>query len=196
MATDRLVLKIYDEDKISDEIVGSMNFSLKQIVNDSGPDGLLIWKNLYGSPMGCSGQNTAMMNENPEMASFWKGRILMHISSFDVKNPEMKVVPLSADFKAQIAAAGAFDYNEFEIIAEIGAGICLPGKKKYHIRIAINDFQTLETTDPKEFKDKYCRWGQRFETTTFKAPYKSVEELDRVYIYLMDGNDAICFWKG
>ena len=99
MATDRLILKVYDEDKISDEIVGSMNFSLKNIVNNMGENGILVWKNLYGSPMGCSGQNTNLMNENPEMASFWKGRILMHISSYDVKNPEMKVVPLALDYK-------------------------------------------------------------------------------------------------
>ena len=37
MATDRLVLKVYDEDKVSDEIVGSMFFSVKKIVNDIGP---------------------------------------------------------------------------------------------------------------------------------------------------------------
>jgi hypothetical protein len=30
------------------------------------------------------------MNENPEIASTWKGRILMHISSEDTKNPEIK----------------------------------------------------------------------------------------------------------
>jgi Ca2+-dependent lipid-binding protein len=29
LASDRFVLKIYDEDKVADEIVGSMNFSLK-----------------------------------------------------------------------------------------------------------------------------------------------------------------------
>jgi hypothetical protein len=43
-------------------------------------------------------------------------------------------------------------------MAEIGSGISLPGKSKYRIRIAINDF-ILDTTDPKESRDKYCRWG-------------------------------------
>lgn len=90
---------------------------------------------------------------------------------------------------------GAFEYNEFEIIAEIGSGICLPGKKKYTIRIAINDF-SIDCQPPKESKENYCRWSERIEPKTFSGPYKSVEELDRVYVYLMDGNDAICFWKG
>lgn len=94
MASDRLVLKVFDEDQVNDEIVGSMYFSLKKIVRDSAGAGILLWRNLYGSPLGCSGDNTQQMNDNPEFASTWKGRMLMHISSFDIKNPEMKVTPL------------------------------------------------------------------------------------------------------
>ena len=101
MASDRLILKVFDEDKITDEIVGSMYFSLKRIVNESGPEGVMVWKNLYGSPLGCSGDNTNRMNDNPEIASTWKGRILMHLSSFDTKTPEMKIAVLDPDFKAK-----------------------------------------------------------------------------------------------
>lgn len=36
---------------------------------------------------------------------------------------------------------GAFDYTEFELIAEVGGGISLPGKKKYTVRIQINEFK-------------------------------------------------------
>ncbi len=95
MASDRLVLKVYDEDPVNDEIVGSMYFSLKKIIKESQNEGILMWRNLYGSPLGCSGDNTLKMNDNPEYASTWKGRMLMHISSYDVKNPEMRdKVPL------------------------------------------------------------------------------------------------------
>jgi hypothetical protein len=82
MATDKLALKVYDYNKaMADEIVGSLNFSYKNIVNNgSGEEGILVWKNIYGSPLGCSGANTNMMNDNNELASNWKGRILMHIS--------------------------------------------------------------------------------------------------------------------
>jgi len=53
------------------------------------------WYNLYGSPLGVSGDNTDKMNNYPEFASTWKGRILMHITCADVKNPEMKVEKLT-----------------------------------------------------------------------------------------------------
>ena len=71
----------------------------------------------------------------------------------------------------------------------------MPGKKNYTVKIAINDF-FLETQKPKESKDNYCRWSQRFDAQIFKGPYKSIEELDRIYVYLMDGSEAVCFWKG
>jgi hypothetical protein len=41
------------------------------------------------------------MNDYPEIASTWKGRILTHISVYDTKAPEMKVAALDADFKQQ-----------------------------------------------------------------------------------------------
>lgn len=91
LASDRFILKLFDEDPVKDEIVGSMFFSLKNIVQDGSKEGgKLVWKNLYGSPMGVSGANTDLMNTNPEFASTWKGRMLMHLSSFDTKNPELK----------------------------------------------------------------------------------------------------------
>jgi hypothetical protein len=71
----RVVMKLYDEDKIKDEVVGSILFNLKECINEK--NGTFFWKNLYGAPLGCSGENTDNMNSNPDYASTWKGRILM-----------------------------------------------------------------------------------------------------------------------
>lgn len=68
----------------------------------------MTWLNLYGSPLGCSGDNTDKMNEFPELASTWKGRILMHISAADTKNPEMKVQALTPELKNKFVDMGAF----------------------------------------------------------------------------------------
>lgn len=52
---------------------------------------------------------------------------------------------------------------QYEIICEIGSGICLPEtNNKYKIRIAINDFN-FSTEKPLESKNNYCRWNKRFE---------------------------------
>jgi hypothetical protein len=78
---------------------------------------------------------------------------------------------------------------------EFGSGICLPGDRKYKLRVCINDF-CIESKDPKEAKPGYCRWSERTDSITYSAPYKSVDELERIYIYLIDGNEPVCFWKG
>lgn len=173
LASDRLVFKVFDEDPVNDEIVGSMNFSLKKMITESGGDGVLTWYNLYGSPLGCSGDNTKKMNEFPEIASTWKGRILMHVQAYDTKNPEMKLAVLDPEFKTAAMKSGAFNQEEYEIIAEFGSGICLPGNKKYKVRIQINDF-TVDSTSPLEQKGNYNRWSNRIPQTSFKGPYKSI----------------------
>ena len=78
LASDRLLLQLFDEDSVADEIVGSMFFSLKKLIADGGvPGGVFEWYNIYGAPTGFSGKTCDLMNDQPEVASAWKGRILM-----------------------------------------------------------------------------------------------------------------------
>jgi hypothetical protein len=75
-------MKVYDHDKVVDEIVGSLFFSLSDLCQRSGKaGGMMTWMNLYGSPVNVKGKNATMMDHNPEMGSTWKGRLLMHIES-------------------------------------------------------------------------------------------------------------------
>ena len=85
--------------------------------------------------------------------------------------------------------------NEYEIMAEIGCGMCLPDEKKYKIKITINDYSMI-TDNPVEVKPGYCRWNKRFDMQTMQCVYTSHLELDNVYVYLMEGNKPICFYKG
>ena len=102
LASDRLLLQLFDEDKVVDEIVGSMYFSLKKLIADgSVPGGKFFWHNLYGAPNGYSGKVCDLMNEQPEMGSSWKGRILMQIEAKDVKHPERKEQVLEDTIKQQ-----------------------------------------------------------------------------------------------
>ena len=76
---------MFDEDKITDEIVGSFIFNLKDCI---GPkNGKFFWKNVYGSQQGVGGDYTKKMNANPDLASNWKGRILMQIAAEKTEKP-------------------------------------------------------------------------------------------------------------
>lgn len=52
----------------------------------------------------------------------------------------MKLSILDPEYKTKCMKEGAFNQEEFEIIAEFSSGICLPGTKRYKLRIQINDF--------------------------------------------------------
>jgi len=92
----RIVFKIYDEDTISDELIGSIHLELKDIIPDANGNpgrfnGGFDWKNIYGSPLGTSGHMTDAMNENPEISSLWKGRILIQCMCEETEKPLLLV---------------------------------------------------------------------------------------------------------
>ena len=60
----KIVMSLWDEDKVNDEIIGSIFFNAKEIIGHK--NGLFFWKNVYGSPQGVSGENADLMNRNPE----------------------------------------------------------------------------------------------------------------------------------
>jgi hypothetical protein len=115
----RIVMKLYDEDKIADEIVGSMLFNLKEVMGKK--NGLFFWKNIYGSPLGRMGDNVKTMNNNPEVASTWKGRILMQCEAVKTDKPALKMQDIDVEDEKLIPVSEKFHQeHEFELIAQMG----------------------------------------------------------------------------
>jgi hypothetical protein len=54
---------VADKDPVGSELVGSMAFSLKELITEAGSTGFYKWYNVYGSPLGVSGENTDKMNK-------------------------------------------------------------------------------------------------------------------------------------
>jgi len=83
---------------VTDETVGSMLFDVNEIIetkDDPKINGKFGWKNIYGSPMGLSDSEAKRaMNDNPEKASFWKGRILMQVCVEETEKPVAKVAQI------------------------------------------------------------------------------------------------------
>jgi len=123
----RLVLKVYDEDTINDELVGSIFMNVKDII---GPkNGKFFWKNIYGAPLGTSGSHHNKMNENPEIGSLWKGRILMQVVAEKSEKPVFKRQKID-DEACELSKA--YEVNrKYRIMCEIGQGIALPSDTKY-----------------------------------------------------------------
>lgn len=91
-----LKLQVWDRDATTDEIVGSIEFQLKELVkNCSKAGGEFRWINIYGAHTGLiEGPNMKAMNNYPEIASKWKGKILFHLQVTDSKSPVSAVVDM------------------------------------------------------------------------------------------------------
>ena len=110
IVSSRIVMQVYDYDTASDDIVGSVSFDVVDIIKQSqkndGSDWL--WKDIYGSALGVSGKSTDEMNKVPEIASHWKGRILMNVVAEKTDKPEMKMKNISDEVMQEAANTGMF----------------------------------------------------------------------------------------
>jgi hypothetical protein len=101
---------------------------------------------VYGSPLGHSGTTTDDMNSNPEVASTWKGRILMQVTAEKTEKPQCLMQPCSeADIQLSKPYLKKHDY---EIICEVGQGVSLPAANKYTVMIKIGELE-IKSAEPK-----------------------------------------------
>ncbi len=100
------------------------------------------------------------MNENPEIASNWKGRILMQVTAEKTEKPLclMRQLPKEEVEKAAVL----YQTHEFEVIAEVGQGVSLPTADKYNVMIKIADLE-MKTEKPVTSENTYNRWNCRFK---------------------------------
>ena len=150
------------------------------------------------------------MNMNPDIASDWKGQVLLHVKAVENDKPKKIVETMDPEIKKKAVDLGFFEKDEYNILCEVGQGITLPeADKKYKVMLSIEDHNWI-TEEPKETKGEYARWSCRSELLSWKMPRydlaifsKSEEELGlqrhylRLYFYLVDeDNKPICFWHG
>ena len=103
---------------------------------------MFMWKNIYGSPMDQKdSKSKRAMNENPEMASTWKGRVLFQVNAEKVDKALSKTMTIEED--ALAAAEEAMISKEYAIIAQVGQAIALPTAKKYKVKITVGGFEML-----------------------------------------------------
>ena len=105
------------------------------------------------------------MNSNPEIASRWKGRLLIQIDHEEQR--EARLVREEID-TAKIEKAKEFckpeNHSKYEVCLDIGQGISLPDAKKYKIRMQITheNIKSVEAKNKMEMaKGGYNIWTDR-----------------------------------
>lgn len=72
-------------------------------------------------------------------------------------------------------------------------GICLPDKK-LKVKIKIADFEII-TSSPKQYGNGFCYWNTTFDERIWTAPYHDLDDMADVCIYIMDGDNPICYYR-
>lgn len=89
----KIELKLMDHDDIgSDELAGTLQLKTKDVIEDKfGNNGQFVWHNIYGCPLNQSGSKAKeIMNNDPDFASEWKGRVLLQIIGEATEKPMAK----------------------------------------------------------------------------------------------------------
>ena len=60
------------------------------------------------------------MNDNPEFASTWKGRVLMQVELYDTDKPKMKVKATDPKVKQAAIDREFFKDKTYDVVAEVG----------------------------------------------------------------------------
>lgn len=87
---------------------------------------------MYGAPPNRSGSNADNMNNNPESASQWKGRVLVEFFSEDHKYPvfeQRMVAPDFDDYQFKLHC----EKRLYHVLGEFGTGMCLPTDEEYKL---------------------------------------------------------------
>jgi hypothetical protein len=86
------------------------------------------------------------MNENPELASNWKGRILLSVWCEETEKPIAKVTKIDEEILKE--SRKFMKDKTYDIIAEIGQAVGLPKPKKYQVKLIVGGCE-FTTAEPK-----------------------------------------------
>lgn len=90
--SEKILFRVYDDDLTTKELIGSFEVNIYDVINRKYSSPRYI--SIYGSCELTSGKYSNMMNENYEIGSNWKGRILLAMSAKETDQPKMGKDPL------------------------------------------------------------------------------------------------------
>ena len=149
--------------------------------------------------LGVSGKSSRMMNENPELGSLWKGRILMQVVAEKCDKPVRKVQDIPEE---DVLKSKEYEvYKTFQLMLYVHSVFCLPKENEsYNLEIRIAEHSML-VEDPMVDGD-YNRFRYRTDNNiTFTGPYQNVDDIGSVFIYLtkkfsFGGVKRIAYYRG
>ena len=139
--SDRVTIDVFDSGTISDTKIGAFVLSAKQLLAEGAKEGgFFMWRSLYGAPEENTNDAAQAMNDNPDSASDWKGKVLMHVQAEENDKPKKAMETGDPEIKKRAVEEGFLEVETYEVMVEIGQGVTLPFQDKdYKIRVSVKD---------------------------------------------------------
>ena len=192
--SEKILFKLYDEDIGSNDLVGSFEVNVYDVIN-----GLYIrprYINIYGGPQITSGKFTDIMNENAEIGSSWKGRVLISLSSNYTNEPKMGKDPLII---SSHITKGLEKKNLWVLDFELMDAMFLPIEKG-KVTFAFCYEDSMITTPLRTVnKGNILGWNLKRKQPFYHLSNRA-DELSDVFIYLCNGENEgiksrVCFQR-
>ena len=188
----KLVMVVKDKDPTIDDIVGSLELNIEDILN--GKYNNLQYFNIYGSPLNKHGKIYDMMNYNAEIGSKWKGRVLMKFDVSNVDAPAVKVIDITdKEYLKDVYSKGR--HNQWSVHFKIYDTLYLPEQHhNYGLRISLQENTKLFPS--RKTINRNIEWNVA-GTLQCLTLSDDKENLPDVFIYITDkkGENNICFQR-
>lgn len=193
--SEKIIFQVFDKDAGSgDDLIGSFEVNILDIIDKKYVNPVYV--NIYGGPINTEGKFAKAMNENPEIGSNWKGRVLIYMKATETTEPKMGVEKLivSEDLYKSYQKK-----NLWNIELDLIDALFLPyteGKVTFVFAYEgdeqVSGYRTVE-------KGNILNWNLN-KKITFHHLSSKVEELGDLFIYLCEGTstgvkDRTCFQR-
>ena len=132
----------------------------------------MFWINIYGSQVESEGEYAVIMNSNPDLGTFWKGRVLLSLTCKEMENPKLGATGLDNKIMQDNRVSSPMDWK---IIVELYYGLNFKDPNgKYSIMIRWADQEIVFDHGLKQ--PGLWEWFER-KSLNVKFPYLSSEEV-------------------
>ena len=189
----KVILFIKDKDIDKDDLVGSIEIDINDIIGEENKYKELKFIDIYGAPYNKKGKMYDLMNNNAEIGSKWRGRILIKIEYQNADSPTTQVRKVE-DFILIEQARKLSRNNLWSLYAKLYSAYYLPNEnEEYYIGIAMQDQETFFSSKKIE---KSCIHFNQFKTLQCQSLAENKNDLPDVFIYLYNSKkEPICFQR-
>ena len=187
----KLVLRVFDKDYSGSELVGSFNFDWDDVIGGKYSD--YFWTNIYGAPPLISNDYSDIMNNISNLASHWRGRVLLKINTNpDVNKAKLKCEKIS-DPEIAVFVRDNFEVGEeYELRCTVFSGHAFPiSKGKFAITVEWSG--AILNSDEKQSNNGSVHWNQNLKKKVAYIPRRAEHELPDLFVYLVVNGEKICY---